>query len=659
MENKILISTLGSILLSTNIYGSSIKKLDNITVTAQKIEENENEVPISMEVINEFEISDKNIKTIDDLAGITPNFFIFNVGDMGWSAPVMRGLSADPSSVSSTVSLYIDGIPTFSSVAYDAVLKNIERIEILKGPQGTLYGKNAQAGVINVITKQATNEIESNIDLEFGSDNKQEYTFNTSGAIIKDKLYANILGNFYKKDGFMRNTYLNKDHNYREHKYGKLNLKYFSNDNLSFNLNSSYFKRDDGSQSINTYPNVGNNREIKSDIQPHIKSSTFANSFKINYDLEDYDFESITTYKEDKEDRFCEKDYSIYKYYHIKVDEPFKTISQEFKLSKIQENYKWLFGIYGDKFKKTGGYKVDSVDPSYAGTFNSIMDDYSFGIFSHLDYSLNNTSAILLGLRYDRDNKEFKNDSISLENSYNELSPKFTYKSYINKDAMYYLTVSKGYKSGGYYKYAPSNDKLFYDKETLWNYELGLKSSFLDNKLNLNSSIYYMDISNMQVYSNINNFNGYISNAAEASSKGFEIDLSYELTSNLQVNGSYGYNKTTFDKFSDTKGDYSNKYNLFSPKYTYALGLKYRDNQGIYASINMKAYGDMYLDKANAFKEDAYEIVDAKVGYESEDYDIYLYGKNIFDKVYDYEGYFDEQYLSKPRELGIQLSYRF
>jgi len=659
MKSKVVISTVASIFLYSNIYANDIKKLDNIIVSAQKIEEKENEVPIFMEVVDEYEVLDKNIKTIDDLAGETPNFFIFNVGDMGWSAPVLRGLSADPSSVSSTVSLYIDGVPTFSSVAYDAILKNIERIEVLKGPQGTLYGKNAQAGVINVVTKQATNETKSNIDVEFGSDNKQEYTISSSGAIIKDKLYAGILGNFYKKDGFMTNTYLNKDHNYREHKYGQLNLKYLLNENLSFNLNSSYFKRNDGSQSINTYPNIGNNREIQSDIQPHIKSSTFANSLRINYNLENYNFESITTYKKDKEDRFCEKDYSSYKYYHIKVNEPFKTISQEFKVSSEQENYKWLFGLYGDTFKKTGGYSVDSIDPNYAGTFKSTMDDYSLGIFSHLDYNLNNTSSIIVGLRYDRDNKEFKNDSISLENSYSELSPKFTYKSYINKNSMYYFTISKGYKSGGYYKYAPSNENLYYDKETLWNYELGLKSSFLDNKLTLNSAIYYMDISDMQVYSNVNNFNGYISNAAEASSKGFEIDLSYQLNSNLQINGSYGYNKTTFDKFSDSKGDYSGNYNLFAPKYTYSLGFKYRNDKGIYTSVDMKAYGDMYTDKANSFKKDAYETVNAKIGYESENYDIYLYGKNIFDKVYDYEGYFDEQYLSKPREIGIQLTYRF
>ncbi len=267
---------------------------------------------------------------------------------------------------------------------------------------------------------------------------------------------------------------------------------------------------------------------------------------------------------------------------------------------------------------------------------------------------------VLFGLRYDKDTKKFKNDTISLDNSHTALSPKLTFKSNFTNDIMYYGTISKGYKTGGYFRYAPSDDKLFYDKETLWNYEAGFKSSLLEDRLIFNSSIYYMDIKDMQVYTNTDSFHGYISNVASSTSKGLELEINYLLTSSLKLNASYGYNKTTFDKFLDADGkDYSGNYNLFAPKYTYGLGVKYRDISGIYSSIDIKGYGDMYIDKANKFKEDSYELVDAKIGYETDDYDIYLYGKNIFNKVYDYEGYFDEQYLSDPREIGIQLAYRF
>ena len=151
-----------------------------------------------------------------------------------------------------------------------------------------------------------------------------------------------------------------------------------------------------------------------------------------------------------------------------------------------------------------------------------------------------------------------------------------------------------------------------------------------------------------------------MSNAAEATSKGMELDLSLRLNREWELFFSAGYNDTTFDQYVDDLGDYSGNTNPYSPKYNYNIGARYRDTSGYYARIDLNGYSKIYLDKENTTKRDAYHLVNLKLGFEAESYDIYLYGKNIFDKVYDSVGYSNKYTkYSPPREVGVQLVYRF
>lgn len=661
-NSKITLSLVVSLSLSNLLYAKDAIDLNTLTVTAQKSEEKVQEVPISMSVFDEHLIDDKNIDSVLDLANHTSGFIVFNAGDGGTLSPSIRGLYSDPAmTTSTTVSMYIDGIPTQSTLGYDAILENIERIEILKGPQGTLYGKNAEAGVINIITKKPNNETRGKIGLEAGSDNKKQISFNVSGAIIKDKFFASLSGRYYEKDGFMTNTYLNNDHNNKKNSFGKLYLRYLPSDDLELSLISSIAKRDDGSLTLNTM-NATNIKQVAIDADSFNKLQSQSHAFKIDYNFDEYTISSITAYKKDRDYRLVDMDFSPLKYYHSLMDMDYKTLSQEFKLNAKTDNLKWLVGLYGDKSEADGGPTVFSIDPRTAGSgLQQKTDDNSFGVFAHGEYAINNKISILSGLRYDKDEKKLsdKTTSVKLDKSFSEISPKLSLKYAIDTNIMTYATISKGYRSGGFYMFAPVGMQSF-DKETLWNYELGFKSSLLDNKLIFNGSIYYMDLSDMQVLTNISPSQGYISNAATATSKGLELEANYKINDEVSVFSSLAYNQTKFDEFRDAFGDYNGKYAPFAPKFNYSIGLKYRALSGLYGSVDLNGYDKMYIDKANSFKQDAYELVDAKIGYEFENYDIYVYGKNIFDKNYDTKGYYGAYtYLSTPSEFGVQLNYRF
>ena len=652
MGKNIKFSVITSLILTQSIYAN---KLDTLTVTAQKTEQNIQDVPISMTVFNEYDIEEKRIKSVKDIAQYTPNLMFIDLNGGGSVlSPTSRGLNTEDGSFSTSIGMFIDGIPMLGTSGFDAALTDIQRIEVLKGPQGTLYGKGTHAGVINIITKKPDNETKTKLGVELGSDNKKEYTFSVSGPIQKDKFYIGLSAKHYEKDGFIKNTKSGGYTNDRKHNFGKINLRYTPNENLDISLISSKLKYDNGGMSFN---NKNAPRQNSSD-KGFSKPETTLHALKLEYDLNKYKLESITTQKTVKDKWYRDYDFSSFVMNHILVDNKSKNYSQELRLSSSLKQLDWVTGLNIDKDKHNSYYLRK---PSNYSEISKIDGD-SYGAFIHGDYSFNNKISFISGIRYDKNKLDYeeKTSLTNLSSSYSEVSPKIGLEYNLNKDSMFYLSASKGYRPGGFYSYATNGYPKIYDKETLWNYEIGSKNSFFDNKLTLNGAIYYMDIDDMQVDIYISNYLNYKSNAAKATSKGFEFDLSYQATDTLELFTSFGYNSTKFDKYKDSNGDYSGNYNPYAPKYNYNLGLQYRNMTGNYARFDLNGYGKTYLDRENNYIRKAYNLLNMKIGHESNDYDIYLYANNLFNKKYDANGAYGYYTIySEPREVGIQLAYRF
>jgi len=676
-KGNIALSVSVAILLASNLQAKELKNLDKLTVTAQKIEESAKDVPIALSVFNEYSIEDNNIQNIGDLANHTSSFYLFNTSDNGTASPTIRGVTSSFSTISSVVSMYVDGIPTFNTNGYNIILDDIERIEVLKGPQGTLYGKNAEAGVINIITKQPNNETEGKFGIELGEDNKRQISLKLSGPLVKDKFFAGISGRYYEKDGFVKNTYLNKDVNDRQNYIGKLNLRYLASDDLELSLITSKQKRRDGGgdASKTLYPDK---YSIPLDLDEKNELDSTSTGLKINYNLDSNKIiESITAYKNDElliVDDFDKSINPMFKQ-HSAFTTATKNLSQELRYKVKEDRFNYLVGVFADKNEDKNKNEFDTIMGNRVFG-NQEIDSNSFGVFSHIDYKLTDKLSILSGLRYDKDTKELDN-KITLakdKKSFSEVSPKLALKYQVSKDMMTYINVAKGYKSGGYFMFAPLGHE-YYDKETLYSYELGLKSSFFENKLTLNSSIYYIDLSDKQAVVPISSNSNYIKNANSAKSKGIELEANYKINDELTFNSSFSYNRATFDSFKYDKLivnnmnavignesiDNSGNTIPYTPKYTYNLGIQYRGANGIYANTNLNGFGKFYIDNDNKYERKAYSLVNAKIGYEADNYDIYLYGKNIFDKDYSTKEYYGTGYifLSKPREIGIQMVYRF
>jgi len=660
MKRKITLSIITSLVISQSICANDISKLDTITVTAQKTEEKLKDVPISISVFGEYTLEDRDIDTLSDLAKFTPGLEIVSYGSSDKFAPSIRGMYSDYSTRSSVAGLYIDGIPVTGGTGFDEILMDIERIEVLKGPQGTLYGKNTEVGAINIITKKPNNETQGKVKGTLGSDSKQELIFNASGPIIEDKFYISLAGKHFEKDGFVKNTNTGKMIDNRKHDYGKINLRYTPNDNLDVSLIASKAKYKDGGNSSGlTKTGI---KEVSSDLEGYNNPSIFQSSLNLNYTINDkLKISSITAYRKQDDKNANDFDYTsdMSKQFHMFTDSNYKTLSEELKLNYENKGIKLVSGLFLEKEDT----HIDKLRDAWFGTNKAVEDisSDSIGVFSHIIYPFNKKLSLLGGLRYDKIKQKYKSSTQNIENDINEVSPKIGLSYDIHKNMMLYTTVAKGYRTGGFNTFVPVGYSKTFDQETLYSYEIGLKGLALENKLEYDTTVYYMDIDDMQVDYYIDASNRTKLNAAKASSLGIEISLNFQASDNLNIFAGFSYNNTEFDEYKDARGDYSGNKTIFSPDYNFHLGSTYRNSKGYYASADISGYGDMYLDITNDYKRDAYELVNVKVGYEQELYDIFLYAKNIFDKGYDINGHFNGSYsyYSEPREIGVQLAYRF
>jgi len=656
--------------------------IEPITVTANKIEENVQDVSVAITVMDSLDMEDRKIESVSDVIDFVPNMISFK-DHYGLSNSLSaRGISAPLSTRdASSVGMYIDGVPVLSSFGLEEGLIDIERIEVLRGPQGTLYGKNTEVGAINIISRQPDNRFTARVSTEIGrwlsSESGDKLTggasLGASGPILEDKLFFEMAGQYKHKDGYLYNTYSDDSEFERENYYGRFKLQWMPTEQLdvSLILSSIYYDLDGD---INWYlaetgaayfgvatPSRG---QVTSDFEGWQETQSQTQSLKVSCALTDeIDLTSITSRKETTFKNGFDYDLTSA---HIMNGywDPYSSekISQELRLDSASDRFNWVAGLYYDADDIEIKYSQDSMYPSMFYDLKAEQTGEAYAIFGQLGYFLTEKFKLIGGLRYEHQSAEMERYlpiQGTIEDSWERLTPKITAEYHATPDMLLYADVSEGYRTGGFNGLAVDPEYYSFDEETLWAYELGMKSLFINKRIMLNAALFYMEISDMQVDEWIDLNTALITNAAEATSWGLELELAARVTDSLTLMGGFGYTNIEFDEFSDAAGDYAGNKNPYAPDYTFNIGAQYRNSKGCFARVDLVGYGEVYYDKANMYSRDPVQIVNVKIGYETDRFDIYLYGRNIFDEEYDIP-YTSGLYMlqSEPGEIGLQIVFR-
>lgn len=668
-------------------------ELDFMTVTAQKTEENVQDVPMSISVFSDVQLKDAEIGDTKDLVHFAPNVYMRDAG--GYYQTVIRGVTGFIGALHGAAAYYVDDINRPLAYMQNPVLFDVERVEVLKGPQGALYGRNSESGVINIVTKQPDNVLRGRVytginfyDTSFGMNPGYQVGASVSGPVIENTLYAGFAGQVDYSDGFRENLYKNDDQTTEYTRMnGRLNLRWTPTQAWDIALVAEAMDHDDdyGYFRFLDGPFATKYGKTAFDGPNSHESSGDTQSIRARYAGEKVNFLSVTgrNYFEDKLNFDYEMSpYSAY-LSNQKVEDTL--YSQEFRLSSADKEspLQWVTGFYG--YKESIDTKMKNSDLMYLVSENrkTDIDIKGYAVFGQATYTLFNRLHLTAGLRYDYVDMEGKQhgydmfgQTLSYRDSHDdgEFLPKLAIAYDFTDQVMGYASVSKGYLAGGYnYSSASSKDTLYFGPEYTWNYEIGAKTSWLNNKLLVNVSAFYIDMKDKQLSEINQNLLAVISNAAEAHSYGAELEIQARPVPGLELFGGFGYTWSEIDDWTalETDGmgnvytyDYDGKDLTSTPRFTYNLGMQYRHMRGFLGRIDVIGTGPFYHDTKNQLKEDAYTLVNLKLGYEAENFDIMFWCKNIFDK-----GYEDVRFSwgqlgnagidGEPRQFGVTVNYRF
>jgi len=633
--------------------------LPSITVTADKTEKLLDEVPASVLVISGEELEDAGITRFEQLEGRIPSLSFQPFGQSGINSPVMRGLTANFNALSTSTLLLVDGVPTLTAQGFENQFIDLDRIEVLRGPQSTLYGRNAEAGVIALYSRPMGSEPRAMLSAEVGSRNKRATRFAFSRPLVEDTLYASLSGEWMRQDGFIRNTYSGGKADDRERYNVNLGLRWTPQAQTDVVLRYARQQYHDGGAwwASPTAPR----KTVASGTPSHNRS--IGQTFSLNAAHEispKLRVRSITAYNDFKDRVPQDTDFTPMEISWVQRDHRLRTVSQEFRLEGLWGEADWLLGLYGDR--SNNDLHNVGKRPMFPA-FHQYADQKSdtLALFTHWNIPLPSNFSLALGARVERFKARIEPRGFSSQRKkWTHFSPKIALQYQLAENNQVYVSASHGVRNGGFNPLSPMTNFAAFAPEKVWSYELGAKGRLLNQRLRYGIAAYYMDVNNMQVLQMPAPTIAYITSAATATSKGLELDVDYLLGRNWLLQAGVSWNRTRFGRFQDGAANYDGKRNPFAPDLNGYVGLRYDDPSGWYAQTQLTGSSKVYLDAANRYARNGYGLVNVLAGYRHGDWDVTLYANNIANRTYDAVGYqngFVTVY-SPPREVGLRLTWR-
>ena len=685
---------------------ASTNQLDEVIVTAEKKEELIQKIPASISSLNAKQVTAFNLWNTKEITGVVPNVYSADPGDAR-DVTSVRGIAT--SSYDPTVATYIDGVNQFSLDTYIPTLFDIERIEVLRGPQGTLYGRNAMGGVINIITKQPNNTSSGFADISIGNYNQQRITAGIKTPFIKDKLFfgASILSN--KRDGYYTNEFTQSSYDNQNGFSGNYFLKYIVSSRWDINLNFKQLANENQGPFplvFGTEDALNNPYRLNQNSTTTMKDKTSNTSLSIHYRGNGFNFSSQTAYQQN------------YRYYTTPIDGDFspidaisiinnygynwnniKVLTQDFKFSSNYSNskFKWTAGaflFYQDApVKQTTHFGIDANlmmigDSLFSTTSISTTIKKGLAFYGQASYALSDQFNITLGLRNDYEKQSesvlgtyqhdpsieqyiTRSDTLGRTN-FNAFSPKLSLDYQVNNYSLWYGNYSKGFRAGGLSPLSsdPSQPPLLgYLPEYSSNFETGIKNNWLNNKLILNIALFYTKVTDAQVPSLIlPDAITITKNTGQLSSKGVEAELMFIPTKGVLLQYAFGTTSASYDKLEiasqGASVNLAGKRPIFTPSSTSLLAAQYSYPVSSELQIMLrgewKYIGTTYFDLANSIQQSPYHLLNAKLGMEYKKTALSFWAKNLAGTKYISYGYdFGAVHLGDPAIFGTSFSYKF
>ncbi|MGE8281566.1 MAG: TonB-dependent receptor [Stenotrophomonas sp.] len=689
MKRKYLSIAIGGILLAPAAFvqaqeqqatpaGTQATQLDEVTVTARRRSESIQDVPVAVSAFGEEQIKDLQASTVEGLQGAVPNMNIAQGRGSSNSVNVfIRGIG-QPDALQTFdpgVGMYVDDV--YYSRINGALfsLFDIQQLEVLRGPQGTLYGKNSTGGAIKLTTKNPFDNEGGAVELTAGDYGRLEGRFYVSGK-LSDTLAGSIAGAKITNDGYVKDAVTGKRYNDDDTEALRAKLAYKPTDNFSAVLTLDTTKQDAaltlgrpmaplrqtslapaGVVVLQPGETGEWNRRAQTSFDDgqgqYLKHS--GASLAMDWDInEQWTLKSISSYRKLKTESYIDIDASEYELGDVLVALDQNQKSQEFQLHYDNgSNLHLTFGAYYMK-ENVPSYQEAYADDLFSmlGTgipfLRTIDDDLSTtskAAFAHANWEFVPSWTLAAGVRWTKDEKDYDrststfwgapfsglNETVAFNGkaSWTAVTPSVSLQKAFSDNLMGYVSANRGFKSGGFNGRANTvydTEHAKFDPEYVWTYELGLKGSSADHRFRGSAAAFYSNYSDFQarVSQDVGTFP--VLNAAELNIKGIELEGSALLGESTTLSAQLGWMDAKYDSFEDFRLDPSyagydpsvnHDHVPFSPDWTARVALQHvfslADSGSLTLGGDVSYRGDTWLsvDNRDVLSQDAYTLVGA------------------------------------------------
>tara|TARA_B110000967_G_scaffold201653_1_gene239266 strand:- start:86 stop:2227 length:2142 start_codon:yes stop_codon:yes gene_type:complete len=676
------------------VIGSAIDSaIEEIIVTSDFRDSALLKTPASVTVIDSAAIAQRQARHLEQVLNLAPNVNFSSGASRGRFIQI-RGIGERSQFIeplNPSVGTLVDGID-FTGIAGAATTMDIAQIEILRGPQGTLYGANALAGLINLRSNQPSEELQGNMQVSVGDYDTRTVSAAVGGPISKSLGYR-VAVQQHNSDGYIENDFLKRDdtNNIDELSLRTI-LDWQTSDDLDLKLTLFHVDADNGYDAFS----LDNTRHTLSDLpgQDRHKATAVAvesswqgaenfkvislmsfadNDLEYGYD-EDWAFPDICTGEPCEGWEYNSVDNYVRERDNASVD--IKLVSTP-EARILNGSSDWVVGVYwrDQDEQLLRQYTYAAAD------FTSDFETTNKALYAQLDTQLSDSLTLISGLRLENREATYRDsDLVAHSVDENLWGGRLALQYQVTANQMIYGLISRGYKAGGVNSDSSlaAEDREF-DTELMWNFETGIKGRWLDDRLQTQVAAFYQKRDDIQIKqslvqsrddSNAVDFTDYFGNAASGANYGVEVEFNWLATESLAWFGSLGLLSADYD--IPLSADLDSRQQAHAPDCQFALGGSYQVNDSLSVSINVEGKDKFYLSSSHNEQSQPYELINARINYALAGWELSLWGRNLTDKDVIVRGfggfgndprkfYATEAYyqFGEPRMFGVSGQYDF
>ena len=675
----------GPVTLEPIMLAEGDNQLGEVVVTAEKRETDIQRTPVAVTVLNAKQLREYRVWSFSDMTALAPSLQTVEHGGSTSALFInIRGVMGLHSQTA--VATYVDGVYQFESFSVPLTFNNVERIEVLRGPQGTLYGRNAFGGVINIVTKKPSNKTEGYAEVGLGNYNQQRYSGSFSIPIVRDKLFLGVSGTFNQHSGIYTNTVTNAAFDRPQSIAGAVNLRYLLSPRWTLEFNGRFERNaDKGSypwvttdSALFASPYVVGRNSDNLERRNNVNASVVARyrGRRINVEA----ISAVLDYKKFFPQGF-DGDFTAAPISTVFSDDHVRTYTQEVRVSSNtneNERFNWTLGTF--LWNAPNGTKLTTIAQSTSAVTGSTFTNGGAALFGQATYQLTDRLSATAGLRYDHETRKLgqerrtilangtvnvTNPFTNFETDFGAVTPKFSVQYQASAGSFVYAQYARGFRAGGLNVFAPNVADIPYGPEYSDNYEVGIKNTLFNNRLRLNLTAFYLQQRNQQINVIENGF-FLIRNTGSLNNLGTEIEVMAQPAKGLQMQWNASTSNAEYSRLTafvqGKNRDLTGNKALFNPAFASFLAVQYRypvrENLSVFLRGEQRYSGAYYLNFDNVIRQSPFTVYNARAGVTLKNTELAIWGRNLNDAQYRTwaTGVF---LLSSPRQWGVTLSNRF